>query len=72
MSRSARYPSCTRSSRAVSPTSIAHSFAAVTCATSTGCSGGKHKIPVTVGYVDNPTPPTAKSASTTLEAKCSK
>jgi hypothetical protein len=39
---------------------------------STGCSGGKHKIPVTVGYVANPTPPTAPSASTTLEAKCSK
>ena len=39
---------------------------------STGCSGGKHKIPVTVGYVPNPTPPTASSASTTLEAKCSK
>jgi len=39
---------------------------------STGCSGGKHKVPVTVGYVANPTPPTAPSASTTLEAKCSK
>jgi len=39
---------------------------------STGCSGGKHKIPVTVGYVANPTPPTKPSASTTLEAKCSK
>jgi len=39
---------------------------------STGCSGGMHKIPVTVGYVNNPTPPTATSASTTLEAKCSK
>ena len=39
---------------------------------SVGCSGGKHKIPVTVGYVANPTPPTAPSASTTLEAKCSK
>ena len=39
---------------------------------STGCSGGMHKIPVTVGYAPNPTPPTANSASTTLEAKCSK
>jgi hypothetical protein len=39
---------------------------------STGCSGGKHKVPVTVGYAPNPTPPTAASASTTLEAKCSK
>jgi hypothetical protein len=39
---------------------------------STGCSGGKHKVPVTVGYVPNPTPPTATSAKTTLEAKCSK
>jgi hypothetical protein len=40
--------------------------------TSTGCSGGAHKIPVTVGYAPNPTPPSAPSASTTLEAKCSK
>jgi hypothetical protein len=39
---------------------------------STGCSGGTHKIPVTVGYSPNPTPPTAPSASTTLVAKCSK
>jgi hypothetical protein len=39
---------------------------------STGCSGGKHKVPVTVGYAPNPAPPTAASASTTLEAKCSK
>jgi hypothetical protein len=39
---------------------------------STGCSGGKHKVPVTVGYAPNPTPPTATSAKTTLEAKCSK
>lgn len=39
---------------------------------STGCSGGKNKIPVTVGYAPNPTPPTSTSASTTLEAKCSK
>jgi hypothetical protein len=39
---------------------------------STGCSGGKHKLPVTVGYAANPTPPTAPSASTTLEAKCNK
>ncbi len=39
---------------------------------STGCSGGKHKVPVTVGYAPNPVPPTANSASTTLKAKCSK
>jgi len=39
---------------------------------STGCSGGKHKVPVTVGYAPNPVAPAAPTASTTLEAKCSK
>lgn len=39
---------------------------------STGCSGRKHKVPVTVGYAPNPVAPAASTASTTLVAKCSK
>jgi hypothetical protein len=39
---------------------------------STGCTGGKHKVPTTVAYAPNPGPPSGPSASTTLEAKCSK
>jgi hypothetical protein len=37
----------------------------------TGCKSKKHKVGVKVDYADNPTPPSARSASTTANAKCS-
>ena len=40
--------------------------------TSTGCSGGKHKVGVVVSYVPNPTAPATSTASAPAEAKCSK
>jgi hypothetical protein len=39
---------------------------------STGCSGGKHKIGITIGYAPNPTPPAKTSVTTSAAAKCSK
>jgi hypothetical protein len=39
---------------------------------STGCTGGNHKVGVTITYVPNPTPPSKTSASAPAEAKCSK
>jgi hypothetical protein len=38
---------------------------------STGCKSKKHKIGVSIGYVGNPNPPSASSASKDAEAKCS-
>lgn len=38
---------------------------------STGCRSKKHTIGVTVGYVPNPNPPAASSASKSADAKCS-
>src|SRR3954454_11046336 len=39
--------------------------------TSTGCKGGKHSVKVTVGYANNPAPPSAPSASDTMDLRCS-
>jgi hypothetical protein len=38
--------------------------------TSTGCKSKKHVIGVSIGYVGNPNPPAASSASKDAEAKC--
>jgi hypothetical protein len=38
----------------------------------TGCSGGAHKVSVTETFVPNPTPPAVTSKTATGEAKCSK
>jgi hypothetical protein len=37
----------------------------------TGCKGGKHTVKVTVQYANNPNPPSAPSASDTIDLKCS-
>jgi hypothetical protein len=42
-----------------------------TLISSVGCSGGAHKVGVTVGYTPNPNPPAAASASNTASVKCS-
>jgi hypothetical protein len=39
---------------------------------STGCSGGGHKVTVTETFVNNPTPPAAPSATQTGIARCTK
>ena len=39
--------------------------------TSTGCSGGSHKVGVTLSYSPNPTPPATGTASASGKAKCS-
>jgi hypothetical protein len=38
---------------------------------STGCKGGKQTVKVTVQYANNPNPPSAASATETLDLKCS-
>jgi hypothetical protein len=40
--------------------------------TSSGCSGGKHKIGVTETFIPNPTPPAATSATASGSATCKK
>jgi hypothetical protein len=42
-----------------------------TLISSVGCTGGAHKVGVSIGYAPNPNPPTAASASNSASVKCS-
>jgi hypothetical protein len=52
-------------------TSIAKKKGKAALVTSNGCKAKKHTIKVTVGYANNPAPPTKPSATNTGVAKCS-